>query len=172
MDNKAPTYAASREANEELWSEVMPGLWQGGTHWQDVLWNTDRDSQNITRDHFDLVVTMYADANPVDWFVEEIRLGVMDADIEDVDLPRILEVVKRVHKAWLGGDRVLIRCQAGWNRSGLITALVLIKNGMDPAEAIDLIRERRSPNALCNRSFASWLVANGADALRELTPTS
>lgn len=172
MDYKAPTYAASREANEELWSEVLPGLWQGGTHWKDVLWNTDRDFQNITRDDFDLVVTMYADANPVDWFVEEIRLGVMDAHIDDVDLPRILAVVTRVHKAWKQGDKVLIRCQAGWNRSGLITALVLIKDGMNPAAAIDLIRERRSPSALCNRSFATWLVEQGETAVLELTPTS
>jgi protein-tyrosine phosphatase len=77
-----------------------------------------------------------------------------------------------VHKAWKQGDKVLIRCQAGWNRSGLITALVLIKDGMDPAAAIDLIRERRSPSALCNRSFAAWLVEQGETAVLELTPTS
>ena len=38
----------------------------------------------------------------------------------------------------------------GWNRSGLITALALMKSGYDPKEAIDLIRARRSPHALCN----------------------
>lgn len=170
MDYKAPTYAASMEANEELWSEVMPGLWQGGTHWSDEIGFGRREAPAITADDFDLVVTMYADANPVDWFVEEIRLGVMDGPIEVVDLPRILRAAKHAHQSWKNGDRVLIRCQAGWNRSGLVTALVLILDGMPATEAIDLIRERRSPQALCNRSFANWLVEHGASAVLDLTP--
>lgn len=43
MNDKAPTWDASREAREELWSEVVPGLWQGGTDWDDVVWNTTRE---------------------------------------------------------------------------------------------------------------------------------
>ncbi len=54
--------------------------------------------------------------------------------------------------------RVLIRCQAGWNRSGLITSLVLMRAGYSAQEAIDLIRERRSHHALCNQTFEQFLL--------------
>jgi protein-tyrosine phosphatase len=45
----------------------------------------------------------------------------------------------------------------GWNRSGIITALALIKDGYKPKDAIDLIRARRSPHALCNEDFVRYL---------------
>jgi len=51
----------------------------------------------------------------------------------------------------------LVRCAAGWNRSGLVTALVLMKNGYKPEEAINLIRDRKSPHALCNADFVRYL---------------
>lgn len=51
----------------------------------------------------------------------------------------------------------LVKCQAGLNRSGLVTALALIKTGKTPCEAIDLLREKRSPLVLCNETFENWL---------------
>ncbi len=53
----------------------------------------------------------------------------------------------------------LVHCQAGLNRSSLIAATALILNGdvSSGGEAIDLLRERRSPAVLCNPAFASWL---------------
>lgn len=52
----------------------------------------------------------------------------------------------------------LVHCQAGLNRSGLLTAAALILgDGLTPDEAIDLLREQRSPAVLCNPSFAQWL---------------
>jgi protein-tyrosine phosphatase len=57
----------------------------------------------------------------------------------------------------VSGEKVAARCQAGWNRSGLIIALVLLKEGYSADEAISLIRERRSPNALCNPHFVAYI---------------
>jgi protein-tyrosine phosphatase len=34
------------------------------------------------------------------------------------------------------GDKVLVHCRAGHNRSGLICARTLIAGGMDPQEAV------------------------------------
>jgi len=53
----------------------------------------------------------------------------------------------------------LIHCQAGLNRSGLLAALVLIRLGRSPQEAIALLREKRSPAVLCNPHFESFLLA-------------
>ena len=51
----------------------------------------------------------------------------------------------------------LVHCQAGLNRSGLVTTLALIRRGMTPDDAIRLIRTKRSPAVLCNQTFERWL---------------
>lgn len=143
-------------ATEKLWSEIVDGLWQGGTADDDT--HHQFQKPYITTKDFDTVVTMYGYANPVDWHVREIRYGVWDGDAKDINWADIFDIVKMAHADWKKGKRVLIRCQAGWNRSGLITALVLIRDGMNARDAIDLIREKRSRHALCNRTFERFLV--------------
>jgi protein-tyrosine phosphatase len=108
---------------------------------------------------------MYAWARPADWNVQEFRYGVPDASIADIDLQRLKQAVEFGYDRWKQGDRVLVRCQAGLNRSGLVTALILIKDGLSPERAIALIREGRGEHALFNQNFADWLLA---DALRFL----
>ena len=154
----------------ELWSEVLPGLWQGGTDDYDVIGApTDHNLNGIagmiggptrvTRTHFDSVVTLYARANAASWNVKEIRFGFSDGDMTDFDPESDLGfAVCEAHADWKAGKRVLVRCQAGLNRSGLITALVLIRDGLAPADAIELIREKRGAAALFNNTFVSWLT--------------
>jgi protein-tyrosine phosphatase len=108
------------------------------------------------------VVTLYSYANPVDWGIEEMRYGFMDRGIEDIDLNRLGDVVVWAYKKWQGGDRVLIRCQAGLNRSGLVTALVLMYKGASANESIRMIRLTRSPDALFNKNYVAWLRKHGA----------
>lgn len=55
---------------------------------------------------------------------------------------------------------VLIHCQAGLNRSNLVASVVLRERyGMSSREAIDLLREKRSPLVLCNETFEKQLLA-------------
>ena len=61
--------------------------------------------------------------------------------------------------AFLVGEKVLVRCQAGWNRSGLATTLALMNYGYTAKGVIDLIRDRRSPHELCNKDFVRYLGA-------------
>lgn len=64
---------------------------------------------------------------------------------------------------WVNESRAigptLVHCQAGLNRSGLVTGLALVRTGMSPAAAIALLRARRSPAVLCNPAFERWLRA-------------
>ncbi len=55
--------------------------------------------------------------------------------------------------------KTLVHCQAGLNRSGLLTALALVLDGMAPADAIALLREKRCEVVLCNATFEAWLLA-------------
>lgn len=150
-----PDYGQSL-LREPLWSEVVEGLWQGGTGDHDIM--QQPKFPVITRKTFDTVITLYQFANPVDWHVKELRYGVWDGNAQDIDLKELFDLVKMAHTDWVNGKKVLIRCQAGWNRSGLVTALVLMRDGMEAHEAIDLIREKRSPHALCNKNFVEFLL--------------
>lgn len=143
-----------------LWSQILPGFFQGGTNSRDTV-ATARNpyaAAEITPAHFDLVVTAYAHARPVDWHVTELRVGFYDADIENIPMDQLRLAVVTAHEAWKSGKRVLSRCAAGLNRSGIITALVLIREGFTASEAIEMIRDRRSPSALFNQEFVNWLL--------------
>ena len=146
-----------------LWSEILPGLWQGGTDDYDVIGAPGHSPNRVTDRHFDSVYTLYARANAASWNVKEIRYGFADGDMTDFDPERDLYfAVREAHADWKAGKRVLIRCQAGLNRSGLVMALVLIREGYSPEDAVELIRATRGDIALCNNTFVRWLT-NRAD---------
>ena len=144
-----------------LWSEILPGLWLGGTDDDDTI-ETGVDTYKprmITKDDFDTVVTLYSWAQPVDWLVEEVRYGFYDSEIGHIDFSAVERAADFAYQAWKSGKRVLIRCQAGLNRSGLTTALVLMKEGYSAKDAISLMREKRTDYILCNRDFEHHLLS-------------
>jgi protein-tyrosine phosphatase len=134
----------------------------GGTDDEDVIHIPARIYSRREDLPFDSMVTMYAWARPADWNVQEFRYGVPDASIKDIDLNRLRQAVEFGYDRWKQGDRLLVRCQAGLNRSGLVMALILIKDGFTPYQAIDLIRQRRTDIALFNENFANWLLTSGS----------
>src|SRR3954471_6435074 len=146
-------------------SEILPGLFQGGTHDAAIVQVAQAGAGFGERRPDDAVVTLYAWAQPVPWEVEELRYGFGDCDIALADTDRILRAARWAWRRWAAGDRVLVRCQAGLNRSGLVTALVLMLDGYDAAAAISLIRRQRSSWALCNKHFVDWLLTEGEAAL-------
>ena len=162
-----PDYGHSDD-HDMLWNEIKPGLWMGGTDDSDDI-RFEVCMPSITPAHFDTVVTLYAWAGPVDWYVKEVRLGFFDHSEVDLDLHDLAQAVRAAYRDWMRGKRVLIRCQAGWNRSGLISALVLMLAGESVDAAITLLRERRSPYALCNPDFVDWLRAEGEDFIARIS---
>jgi protein-tyrosine phosphatase len=70
---------------------------------------------------------------------------------EIINIARI--VIDRLEKG-----RTLVHCFAGQNRSGLICATVLALQGMQPQDAIDLLREKRFPEVLSNPAFEKFVL--------------
>jgi protein-tyrosine phosphatase len=140
---------------------IAPNLFQGGTDDLDVIHLAQTNNRPRTDLPFDAIVTLYAWARPADWNIQEFRYGVPDASIKDIDLDRLRQAVNFGYDRWKQGDRVLVRCQAGLNRSGLVLALILIRDGLEPAEAINRIRDNRGPDALFNENFHAWLLKEG-----------
>ena len=143
-----------------LWSEILEGLWLGGTDDFDTIdyeANIYGGPREITKSEFDTVVTLYAWARPVDWFVEEMRYGFYDDDSSHFGKKSLMRAAQFAHESWKSGKKVLVRCQAGINRSGLVMGIVLMLEGYSADEAINLMRTKRSSAVLINRSFEKYL---------------
>jgi len=140
-----------------LYSEVAPNLFMGGTDDNATIDQAQKLRHFEGSNEFDCVVTLYAWAAPANWGVEERRFGFPDANIIDEYIPTIVELAQWAHAKWAAGKKVNIRCQAGLNRSGLVTALTLMISGMSAEDAINTLREKRSDYALCNSEYERWL---------------
>ena len=139
------------------WDEIIPHLYQGGHDFEsDGLWE-----DVIVRDEFDLVVSLYERGSGYgpDAGVQHLKYLVPDGPLHEVRLGVLRRLADDVAEAVQAGRDVLVRCQAGLNRSGLVVGLTLIRLGYSATEAIDLIRRKRSRSALCNPHFVRYLHA-------------
>ena len=149
------------EEPQTLFNEILPNLFMGGTLDSKTIDCAQPLQEFQSERDFDCIVTLYAWAAPANWGVEERRLGFPDAQIIEEYLEPIHEMAAWAHSRWKSGKKVLIRCQAGLNRSGLLTALVLLQEGHSPKQAIELIREKRSEWALCNSDYVAYIESLG-----------
>jgi hypothetical protein len=149
------------EEPQTLFNEILPNLFLGGTLDSKTIDRAQPLLEFKSERDFDCIVTLYAWAAPANWGVEERRLGFPDAQIIEEYLEPIHEMAAWAHSRWKSGKKVLIRCQAGLNRSGLLTALVLLREGHSPQQAIELIREKRSEWALCNSDYVTYIESLG-----------
>lgn len=131
-----------------LITEILPRLYMGGCK------NGARLPNGFT-----FVLSLYTGERyslPADCTRAEVRMR--DSDTVP-DSEQLAGLASRVLTAWEAGGQVLVHCQAGLNRSGLVMALVLMRHGLPAAEAIGLLRKRRHPVVLCNQHFEAWLLA-------------
>ncbi|MEY9892937.1 hypothetical protein ABIA35_007056 [Catenulispora sp. MAP12-49] len=139
----------------EPWSEVAPRLWMGGHEYiaGDGVWTTA-----VVADQFDVVYSLhfregYGPGSGIEHHVLEVPDDVLTArQIRAVDVFAASAALD-----YAAGRRVLVRCRAGMNRSGLVVAEVLIRSGYTASDAIALIRKHRAPGALNNVTFVAYL---------------
>ncbi|MEI6761076.1 MAG: dual specificity protein phosphatase family protein [Betaproteobacteria bacterium] len=147
-----------------LHSKILEELYQGGTDDGATIYRGEKRLPTVGDPRpFDSVVSLCAYTLPVGWLVKEMRFAFPDGPLEPWTIREIEAVADWVHAQWKTGDRVLIRCQAGMNRSSLVTALVLMKDGLRADEAIALIRTQRSEYCLSNQHFIEYLKNRGAN---------
>jgi len=146
--------------------EIVTRLWQGAY---------PVDHEHRLHECFDAVVFCCAAGclqPPASMFGKGIEvLRIYLYDMKDTEVPAdtasamramAAEVARRVE----AGKRVLVTCQAGLNRSGVIVALALRAMGRPARECIRLVRTRRrrrgSQLALFNRAFVRFIMADPA----------
>jgi protein-tyrosine phosphatase len=128
-----------------LISEIVPGLWQGGSADWMVLPEFIAHFVSLSRRK---PCTVAHD------LVTQLARRMTDSAAQDMS---VVDPVAR----WVNDCRetgpVLVQCAAGLNRSGLVVARALTLGGMTAEQAITLIRARRSPACLRNEAFEGWL---------------
>lgn len=127
-----------------LISHVEDGLWQGGC-------------LNGVRlpDGFDHVLSLY----PWERYVlgpDTTRTEVRMLDSLEQSTELVEDVATAAYTRLLAGQTVLVHCQAGLNRSGLVAARILTLLGYSGDEAIEKLRGR-SPLVLCNETFENYI---------------
>jgi protein-tyrosine phosphatase len=139
------------------WHEITPGLWMGGLTWVDGAGVT-RDA--LVTDQFELVVSLVDEPGhgPTPGVAHRL-LPIPDAPLTPEQIAGVSGVAAEVAEAFRANRSTLVRCRVGYNRSGLVVAQALINTGLPAADAIELIRRKRSPWALHNLTFEDYLLA-------------
>jgi hypothetical protein len=138
----------SRTASEQ-YAQVAPNLW--------IAAAGSPGSEAPLPPEVGVVVTLATGIPSVGSLVKELRFGFPD-EVLDPDVAEELErLADWTFVEWKAGERTVIRCQAGLNRSGLLCGLVLLRDGMAVNEITTRIRSLRGPLALSNESFVRYL---------------
>ena len=139
--------------------KIAPGLYQSPTPRspQDVTFE-DQEGHMVD---ISAIVDLEGDIDP-DVPQREIGRVYLYWPIEDIDrLPdesTLRSVARFIGGLVDAGHRVLIHCRSGINRASLVSGLALVLKGMEPREAVDLLRDRRDPTVLKNKTFLAWLL--------------
>lgn len=146
-------------------TEIVPCLHQFGIHELDELSGMDLiiDMGGI----INMVYCQYAVADKRDEFKELLNTPVLSFEIDEVNnepfrnhknkLEQFFNVAS-VGAALIGLEQnVGTLCLAGQNRSGLMSAFILIANGYTSKDAVRIIKEKRM-NALNNENIVRFIM--------------
>lgn len=154
-------------------SEVYPRLWQSGTPSDDVLvppgvipspW-----APSVSASQFDACLTLTPVAGPVGARVDEMRVTFPDCGRDGVPVESLMEACSWAALRHQAGQRVLVRCRGGANRSGLAAGLILAH--LEPTwsweDILTCLRSKRHATVLSNPSLRS-LGAELREHLRQV----
>lgn len=130
-------------------TEITEGLWQGGVQRGLVLPSFITSVVSLYK------WERYEVKHDLNSFIEVEMYDSVDQSFEQIGI-----LADWVNLERSRGGQVLIHCQAGLNRSSLVVATALVRNGdVDTGqEAVDLIRKKRSTACLCNPAFEQHVI--------------
>ena len=132
----------------------------GGDHGRGSLWQGAASTVNVADMHgFDTIILCAQEWQPpmTGACIEVIRFLSDDTSLTRAHLQEAIFISGKIERRVRAGKHVLCTCFAGLNRSGLVTALAVMKLTRKPGhEVVDYIQRKRD-GALCNESFAAAL---------------
>ena len=141
--------------------EILPKLFLGGHVWQENGRIRDGRNSSVSADKtLDYVVSAYIDIFNETYPRCDTRLVIFDDTengLTEDTWEQISSAVEEVVARWKQGQKILVRCQAGYNRSGLLMSLILMRLGYTADGAIELIRKLRGKDVLVNKAFENYV---------------
>lgn len=141
--------------------EILPNLFQGGHLWREDLRIRGARYSSVSLDpSWGYVVSACLELDEECFPQCDMRLVLFDdteKGLSDETWERIRSVVDEVVVRWRRGQKVLIRCQAGYNRSGMLMCLVLMRLGFTAEKAVWQVRWRRGKHVLINQVFERYV---------------
>lgn len=137
------------------YDEVMPRIHQGGA----------LDPSRSYRP-FSMIVLCAAEEQPqLPRFAGKVlRPAFIDSSAErdaDAIFRAAHQASREVAREWINGGNILVTCQMGWNRSGLVVGLSMNRiTAVSPDRIVAAIRRARGKDALCNLRFEAMIFAN------------
>lgn len=152
--------------------EILPNLFQGGHVWQSNGSHREARHSSVGDDpSWDYVVSAYFDRSSRNPIPQCDMRHVFFDDTEDGLEPevwlKIKSAVEEVVARWRLGQKVLVRCQAGYNRSGMMMSLILMRLGFSAEKAICQVRRRRGKDVLTNHVFEQYVREREGEYLDE-----
>lgn len=132
--------------------EVLPGKLWGRGRTNHLPW---RQKMSFAADHNLLAVVQLAPRQDADW---DRVTGVTNVVLPMADGKKVPELTNHIYhlSMMLPHGGILVMCNAGRNRSGLVLAMLLMATGLSAEEAITQVRAAR-PNAIANPYFEAYL---------------
>lgn len=116
------------------------------------------DYQQVLKEGIRVIIDMTGMSDPIDDQIESILYWKI-ADGDAPDIKRLDAVAKYGVDCINAGLSVLTHCSEGVNRSGLVSARILmLLKGLTGQQAIDKVRAGR-PGALQNQNFVKLLLS-------------
>jgi hypothetical protein len=130
-----------------LFTHIKGNLWMGGT---------PADQPGCSR-VFRFIVNLYPwESYPT--YADQVLTKVPMYDHSELMPEKFLLGLADYVNATRTAGPTLVHCQMGLNRSGLVAALALIRSGMTPSAAVQLLRRKRDECVLCNPAFHDYLM--------------
>lgn len=147
------------------WDEVVPNLYQGGQvaaiAEQKHKFSDPWRGRVEVREEFDAVFSFFVGDYPGQGpsaGVEHHHYPIPDGPLDDAELAEVRGYARVIARKVEAGNKVLVRCQAGYNRSGLVMGFTLMELGYDAHAAVHLIRAARGEYALFRLVFLRYLL--------------
>lgn len=122
--------------------QIAEGLWQ----------SSQRDVSSVSSEQFDVVFWMCGGPISVPFGVELVDFAIPDDP--NGCAPELFDRLRRLAAAH-AHLRVLTVCSMGENRSGLMSALILVARGMEPEDAVRRVQEK-GPHNSPDRPHSFW----------------
>lgn len=153
-------HEGGRPFSVPLFTQVLGNLWMGGCP---VV---------ALPKEFGYVVNLYPwgeyELHPHQMMLEHRLFDSAEQPLESAQL----HLLARCANDFARLGPTLVHCQAGLNRSGLITALALLQQGWSARQAIERLRKLRCSEVLCNAHFRGWLERESARLRGEPIPAA